>query len=338
MGKILLTGGTGFIGSHTAVELIKKGYEVVIADDLSNSESSVIERIEKIAGKKPVFYQIDVKDFEKTSVIFKEQKIDAVINFAGFKAVGESVEKPLMYYQNNIGIVLNLLQVMKLYACKVFIFSSSACVYGEKSTPPYSETSPAGDCTNPYGRTKFMCEEILKDAAKADPALCNILLRYFNPVGADESGLIGENPNGRPNNLMPSITQAAIGKRKEIFVFGTDYDTPDGSGVRDYIHVTDLAKGHIAALEYALKHTGAEIFNLGTGRGFSVLEMLSSFEKVNGIKLPVVIANRRPGDIATSYASVEKAEKLLGWRAEKGIEEMCKDAWHWEKNNRKVTL
>ncbi|MBQ7146044.1 MAG: UDP-glucose 4-epimerase GalE [Lachnospiraceae bacterium] len=331
MSKILLTGGTGFIGSHTAVELLDKGYEVVIADNLFNSSADVIDRIEHISGKRPLFYQLDVADGAALRQLFKEQTIDAVIHFAGYKAVGESVAKPLMYYRNNLDSTLTLLEVMAEVGCSRIIFSSSATVYGA-SQPPFREDMPAGGCSNPYGWTKYMIEVILQDAARAKEQLSVVLLRYFNPVGAHASGLIGEKPSGIPNNLMPYITQVAAGKRDHLNVFGNDYETPDGTGVRDYIHVVDLAKGHVAALAYALEHTGTEIFNLGTGKGSSVLEMIQAFEEANHLTIPYEIAPRRPGDLAFSYAETDKAERLLGWKAEKNLEDMCRDAWRFEKN------
>ena len=334
MKKILLTGGTGFIGSHTAVELIESGYDVVIADDLSNSEASVIDRIEQITGKRPVFYHADVADAEAVEQIFSAQDIEAVVHFAGFKAVGESVEKPLEYYRNNLDTTLTLLEVMKRHQVKSFVFSSSATVYGPKAEVPYQEEAETLGCTNPYGWTKFMIEQILRDAAEADPAMSVVLLRYFNPVGAHESGLIGEKPSGVPNNLMPYITQVAQGIRPKLNVFGDDYPTPDGTGVRDYIHVVDLAKGHVAALEYALSHEGCELFNLGTGRGYSVLDMVRTFERVNEVPVPYEVVGRRAGDLASYYANTAKAEKVLGWKAEKGIEEMCRDAWRWQKGQK----
>lgn len=328
---VLLTGGAGFIGSHTAVELIESGFEVVIADDLSNCDISVIDNIEKITGKRPVFYKADVKDKTALRKIFSENRIDSIVHFAGFKAVGESVEKPIMYYRNNLDTTLSLLETMKEYNVKKFIFSSSATVYGD-AVPPCVETMATGGCTNPYGWTKWMNEQILKDACKANPELRVILLRYFNPVGAHESGLLGEKPSGIPNNLMPYISQVASGKLERLSVFGNDYDTPDGTGVRDYIHVVDLAKGHVAALKYIDNVSGCDAINLGTGVGYSVLDMINVFSKVNGVEIPYVITDRRPGDIAALYSSPEKAYKVLGWKAEKTLEDMCRDTWNWEKN------
>ncbi len=331
--NVLLTGGTGFIGSHTAVELIAAGHSVVIADNLANSSASVIDRIEQITGVRPKFYQIDVADKAALERVFSENELDAVVHFAGLKAVGESVAKPLLYYRNNLDTTLALLEVMSAHGCKRFIFSSSATVYGMTNKVPFTEEMPVGGCTNPYGWTKFMIEQILRDAAVADPAMSVVLLRYFNPIGAHESGLIGEAPNGIPNNLMPYLCQVAAGKLPRLNVFGNDYPTPDGTGVRDYIHVVDLAKGHAAALTYSAAHTGAEVFNLGTGRGSSVLDLVKSFEKVNGLKLPYVIAPRRAGDIAECYADASKAERLLGWKAEKTLDDMCRDSWNWTKKS-----
>ena len=331
--KILLTGGMGYIGSHTAVELIDLGYDVVIADNLSNSNISVLDAIEKITGKRPAFYNCDVADAVKLNQVFEEsQNIEAVIHFAGYKAVGESVQKPIMYYRNNLDTTLTLLETMPKYNCRKLVFSSSATVYGETNPVPFTENMPVGGCTNPYGRTKYFIEEILKDAAKADDELSIVLLRYFNPIGAHESGLIGEKPNGIPNNLMPYITQTAAGVREKLSIFGNDYPTHDGTGVRDYIHVVDLAKGHAAALEYANKNTGAEVFNLGTGVGYSVMDVVNAFEKANGVPVPYVIAPRRSGDIAECYADTAKAKTVLGWSAKKTIEDMCRDSWNFQKN------
>ncbi len=329
---ILLTGGTGYIGSHTAVELLCAGREVVLADDLSNSGEETVARIARIAGRTPKFYRADVADRGAAARIFEENEIEAVVHFAGFKAVGESVEKPVAYYRNNLDTTLTLLEVMRAHGCRRIVFSSSATVYGTQSVPPFTEDMPTGGCTNPYGWTKFMIEQILRDAAAADPGFSAVLLRYFNPIGAHESGLIGERPNGIPNNLMPYLTQVAVGQRDHLNVFGDDYPTPDGTGVRDYIHVVDLAKGHLAALDYAMDHTGAEAINLGTGVGYSVLDVVHTFEKATGVPIPCVIAPRRPGDIAVSYADPAKAARLLGWRAEKDLEDMCRDAWRWQQN------
>lgn len=328
--SILLTGGTGFIGSHTAVETLGAGYDVVIADNLSNSEGSVIERIGQITGKKPVFCNIDVTDAEAVEKLFEEQEIEAVIHFAGFKAVGESVEKPLDYYRNNLDSALTILEVMKRHDVKEFIFSSSATVYSLVDAVPFTEGSGPLGCTNPYGWTKYMIEQILRDVCVSDPEMSAVLLRYFNPIGAHESGLIGEKPNGIPNNLMPYIAQVAQGIRPQLNVFGNDYPTPDGTGVRDYIHVVDLARGHVAALEYCRSHKGCEVFNLGTGQGYSVLDLVRTFERVNGVEIPYEIAERRAGDIAICYAETAKAASELGWKAEKDLEDMCRDAWRWQ--------
>lgn len=330
MGTVLLTGGTGFIGSHIAVELLASGYDVILADDLSNSEESVAARIGEIAGRTPEFYRVDAADRSAMETIFTENAIDAVIHCAGSKAVGESVQKPIIYYRNNLDTTLTLLETMARHGVHRFVFSSSATVYGAGTPAPYREDAPTGGCTNPYGWTKYMIEQMLRDAAAADQGLSVVLLRYFNPIGAHESGLIGEKPNGIPNNLMPYITQVAAGKRERLSVFGGDYPTPDGTGVRDYIHVVDLAKGHVAALRFAETHRGVETVNLGTGRGYSVLEVVHAFEKANGVKIPYVIAPRRAGDLAVCCADTEKAERVLGWRAERGLTDMCRDAWRWQ--------
>lgn len=330
--KVLLTGGSGYIGSHTAVELMAAGHEVVIVDDLSNSSEKVIDRLEKITGERIKFYEADVADDEKLDKIFEENNFDAVIHFAGFKAVGESVRKPLAYYENNLCTTFNLIKKMKKYNVKNLVFSSSATVYGVPKEVPLKEPMDTW-CTNPYGWTKFMNERILQDISVAEPDMSIVLLRYFNPIGAHISGLIGENPNGVPNNLMPYISQVAVGKLKELSVFGNDYDTVDGTGVRDYIHVVDLAKGHVKAIEYADKNNGVEIFNLGTGTGYSVLEIVEAFKKVNNVEVPYKIVERRPGDIATCYADATKAKEKLGWCATKTLEDMCKDTWNWQVNN-----
>ena len=333
MSSVLLTGGAGFIGSHTAVEMLEAGFDVVIVDNLYNSSESVIDRIAAITGKPaPKFYCADVADKAAMERIFTENDIGAVVHFAGYKAVGESVAKPVEYYRNNLDTTLTLLETMKAHNCKRFIFSSSATVYGDNSEAPFSETSPTGNCTNPYGWTKYMIEQILFGVAKAEPDMAVVLLRYFNPIGAHESGLIGERPNGIPNNLFPYITQTAAGIREKLNVFGDDYPTPDGTGVRDYIHVVDLAKGHVAALKFANTHTGAEVFNLGTGVGYSVLDAVHAFEKATGVKVPYAIAPRRPGDIAVCYSDASKAAALLGWKAERGLEAMCRDAWRWQQS------
>ena len=331
--KILVTGGTGYIGSHTVVELQNSGYEVVILDNLSNSSPKVLDRVEKITGKKAKFYEADILDREALTKIFSEEKIDAVIHFAGLKAVGESVAKPLEYYWNNITGTLTLLDVMRTNGCKNIIFSSSATVYGDPEMIPITEECPKGQCTNPYGWTKSMLEQILMDTQKADPEWNIILLRYFNPIGAHESGTIGENPNGIPNNLMPYITQVAVGKREILGVFGNDYDTHDGTGVRDYIHVVDLADGHVKALNKLNEKCGLKIYNLGTGKGYSVLDLVKNFEEATGVKVPYVIKDRRPGDIATCYASAAKAKEELGWEAQFDVKRMCEDSWRWQSMN-----
>ncbi len=325
---ILVTGGTGFIGSHTVVELQKSGYEVVIADNLVNSKIETLDNIEKITGIKPKFYLADVCDEGALRQIFAENAIEAVIHFAGLKAVGESVSKPYEYYSNNIVSTLTLYKVMRDFSCKNFVFSSSATVYGMNNTPPYTEDLPTS-ATNPYGQTKFMQEIILSDIAKADSDFSVALLRYFNPIGAHESGYIGEDPNGIPNNLMPYICKVAIGKLPYLNVYGNDYDTPDGTGVRDYIHVVDLAKGHIAALEYIMKNKGVLTVNLGTGKGSSVLDIVKAFEKASGVHIEYKIAGRRPGDVATVYACTDKATKLLGWSAKRSLDDMCRDSWNF---------
>ena len=330
---ILVTGGAGFIGSHTVVELQNAGYEVVVCDNLCNSSRKSLERVEKITCKPVKFYEADILDRDAMEKIFTENKIDSVIHFAGLKAVGESVAKPWEYYHNNITGTLVLVDVMRQHGVKNIIFSSSATVYGNPAFIPITEECPKGQCTNPYGWTKSMLEQILTDIQFADPEWNVILLRYFNPIGAHKSGLIGENPNGIPNNLMPYITQVAIGKRKELGVFGNDYDTHDGTGVRDYIHVVDLAKGHVAAIRKLDEKAGLKIYNLGTGKGYSVLDMVHNFEAATGVKIPYVIQPRRPGDIATCYSSAELAKKELGWVAENDIREMCEDSWRWQKMN-----
>ena len=330
--KVLLTGGAGYIGSHTAVEMIEAGYEVVIADNFDNSSPKVFDRIETITGKRPKFYELDVADNAAVDKMFAAEKFDAVVHFAGLKAVGESCAIPVRYYRNNIDTTLTLLEVMKDHGVHNFVFSSSATVYGVPEEVPLREDMPTS-CTNPYGWTKYMNEQILTDAAAADPELSVVLLRYFNPIGAHQSGLIGENPNGIPNNLMPYITQVAVGKLPRLGVFGNDYPTHDGTGVRDYIHVVDLAQGHVKAIEYAASHKGTEIFNLGTGTGYSVLDIVNAFMRVNGIDIPYDIKPRRPGDIAECYADPAKAREGLGWTAKYGIDEMCRDSWNWQKNN-----
>ena len=330
---ILVTGGAGYIGSHTCVELLNAGYDVVIIDNLYNSNQKAVDRIEEITGKKVKFYPDDMMDRAAVKRVFDENKIDAVIHFAGLKAVGESVHKPIEYYRTNIGSTLNLTDEMRAHGCKNIIFSSSATVYGDPAEIPITENCPKGTCTNPYGWTKWMQEQILTDIHTADPEWNVILLRYFNPIGAHKSGLIGEDPKGIPNNLLPYVAQVAIGKLPEINVFGIDYDTPDGTGVRDYIHVVDLARGHVKAIERFAKKDGVFICNLGTGHGYSVLDVIHAFEKACGKELPYVIRERRPGDIATCYSSPAKAEKELGWTAEFDLEDMCRDSWNWQQKN-----
>ena len=331
--SILVTGGVGFIGSHTVVELQNAGYDVVVLDNLCNANPKVLDRIEAITGKKVPFYKADIRDREALNEIFEKESIDSVIHFAGLKAVGESVQKPLEYYDNNISGTLVLVDVMRKHGCKNIIFSSSATVYGDPAFVPITEECPKGVCTNPYGWTKSMLEQILSDIQKADNEWNVVLLRYFNPIGAHKSGTIGENPNGIPNNLMPYITQVAVGKREELGVFGDDYDTPDGTGVRDYIHVVDLALGHVKALKKIEEKAGLKIYNLGTGCGYSVLDVVHNFEKASGVKIPYSIKPRRAGDIATCYADAAKAKEELGWEAQYGILEMCEDSWRWQKNN-----
>lgn len=330
--KILVTGGAGYIGSHTVIELLEKGYEVVIVDNFYNSHPEVLARIKELSGKDFKFYEIDLLNKNDLKKVFEENKMDSVIHFAGYKAVGESVEKPLMYYHNNLTSTFILCEVMKEYGVKNIVFSSSATVYGLSNISPLKEDLPLST-TNPYGTTKLFIEQILRDLYTSDNQWSIALLRYFNPIGAHISGRIGENPNGLPNNLMPFITQVAVGKREKLSVFGNDYDTVDGTGVRDYIHVVDLAKGHIKALEKHMDFKGVEAYNLGTGRGVSVLELVNTFEKVNGVKIPYTISDRRLGDIATCFADASKAKEELEWEAEKTIEDMCKDSWNWQKNN-----
>lgn len=330
---VLITGGAGYIGSHTAIELLNAGYEVVIADNLINSSEIVVDRIKEISGKDFKFYNIDVLDEEKVEQIFKENSIEATIHFAALKAVGESVEKPLEYYHNNLTSTLVVLKVMRKYNVKNFVFSSSATVYGDSKDVPFRESSPLQPATNPYGSTKVMNENILRDLYKADNSWNIALLRYFNPIGAHESGLIGENPKGIPNNLMPYITKVAVGELKEVKVFGNDYDTPDGTGVRDYIHVVDLAVGHVKALDKLKTKPGIVTYNLGTGKGVSVLEMIKAVSKACGKELPYSIAPRRAGDIAVCYADASKANKELGWTAERDLDDMCRDSWNWQSKN-----
>ncbi len=331
--NVLVTGGAGYIGSHTCVELIETGHTPIVVDNLYNSSAKSLERVKEITGVEVKFYEGDVRDEALLNKIFDENEIGAVIHFAGLKAVGESVAKPLAYYDNNLVSTMVLARVMGNRGCKKIIFSSSATVYSGDNEMPLRETSKTGNCTNPYGWTKYMCEQILRDIAKADPEWSVVLLRYFNPVGAHKSGKIGEHPNGIPNNLMPFISQTAIGKRKQLSVFGNDYDTHDGTGVRDYIHVVDLAKGHVAAVSYMEANKGEAVFNLGTGTGYSVLDMVKAFETANGIPVPYVIAERRPGDLATCYADPTKSREVLGWTAKHDQTDMCRDTWNWQRQN-----
>ena len=330
---ILVTGGAGFIGSHTVVELQNAGYEVVVVDNLSNSSEKSLKRVEEITGKPVKFYKADILDKPALEEIFQKESIDSCIHFAGLKAVGESVQKPWEYYHNNITGTLLLLDVMRKHNVKNIVFSSSATVYGSPEVVPVTEECPKGEITNPYGQTKAMLEQVLTDIYKADNEWNVVLLRYFNPIGAHKSGKIGENPNGIPNNLMPYITQVAVGKLEKLGVFGDDYDTPDGPGVRDYIHVVDLAKGHVKAIEKVKENPGLKIYNLGTGIGYSVLDIVKNFEEATGITIPYEIKPRRAGDIATNYADASLAKRELGWTAENGIKEMCQDAWRWQSQN-----
>ena len=331
--KVLVTGGAGFIGSHTAVELINRGHDIVILDNLSNASEKALERIETLTGKKVPFYRTDILDREGLEKLFAAEDITSCIHFAGLKAVGESVEKPWEYYNNNISGTLTLTDVMRRHGVKKIIFSSSSTVYGTPEKVPVTEETPKGVCTNPYGWTKSMLEQILSDMQKADPEWSVVLLRYFNPIGAHESGLIGEDPSGIPNNLMPYVAKVAVGQLEKLSVFGNDYPTPDGTGVRDFIHVVDLAKGHVLACNYAAEHSGSEIINLGTGQGYSVLDLVNTFMRVNHVNVPYVIAARRPGDIAENYADPSKAQALLGWKAEKTLEDMCRDTYRFQQRN-----
>lgn len=333
MANILVTGGAGFIGSHTCVELLAAGHEIIVVDNFSNSKPEALRRISQISGKEIKFTELDILDIEALDRVFDENKIDAVIHFAGLKAVGESVEKPVEYYHNNITGTLMLIKSMRAHGCKKLVFSSSATVYGVDNTVPYVETMPTHTSTNPYGYTKVMIEQILMDVCKADPEWSVALLRYFNPIGAHKSGLLGEDPNGIPNNLFPYIAQVAVGKREYLGVFGNDYDTPDGTGVRDYIHVMDLASGHVCAVDYVLAHKGVEAVNLGTGVGSSVFDVLHAFEKACGRELPYKIMPRRAGDIAWCYADASKAKKLFGWEAKYSLEEMAADGWNFTQKN-----
>lgn len=332
--QILVTGGAGFIGSHTLVELYQAGHTAVVVDNLSNSSKESLKRVAELCKVKEIpFYQVDIRDKEGLEKVMTAHKFDACIHFAGLKAVGESVEKPWLYYENNINGTLVLMKMLEKHNCKNIIFSSSATIYGEPAEMPITENCPKGVCTNPYGWTKSMLEQVLTDIQKADKEWNVVLLRYFNPIGAHKSGRIGENPNGIPNNLMPYITQVAIGKREKLNVFGNDYNTADGTGVRDYIHVVDLAKAHVSALKAINKNCGLEIYNVGTGRGYSVLEVVKAFEKANDLKVAYEIKERRLGDIAECYCNPQKIEKELGWKAENDLEDMCRDSWNWQKNN-----
>ena len=333
--KILLAGGAGYIGTHTAVTLAEAGHDVVIADNFCNSCRKAVDRAEKITGKDFPVFEVDVKDKGAIARIFKAHKIDCVIHFAGLKAVGESVEKPLRYYRNNVDTTLTLLECMQDAGVKRIVFSSSATVYGEENEVPYVEDMKRGECTNPYGWTKSMMEQILTDTAKADPELSVVLLRYFNPIGAHESGLIGEDPRGIPNNLMPYVTQVAVGRRDHLTIFGGDYDTKDGTCLRDYIHVMDLAEGHLKAVEYSQDHQGVEIFNLGTGVPYSVLDIVKTFEKATGVPVAYQIGDRRAGDLPVVVANADKAREILGWEAKRDLYDMCRDSWNWQSNNPK---
>ena len=331
--NVLVTGGAGYIGSHTCVELLESGYGVVVIDNLCNSNPKSLDRVKELTGKDFKFYEGDVRDEALLRKIFAENEIGCVIHFAGLKAVGESVAQPWRYYDNNLNSTLVLTKVMEEVGMKKLIFSSSATVYSGDNEMPLRETSKTGHCTNPYGWTKYMTEQILSGMAHADKEWGIVLLRYFNPIGAHKSGRIGEDPRGIPNNLMPYITQVAVGRREKLSVFGNDYDTPDGTGVRDYIHVVDLAKGHVAAVKFVAAHPGCDVFNLGTGCGYSVLDMVKTFQEVNEVPVPYQIVDRRPGDLATCYADPAKSAEVLGWKAEKTLADMCKDSWRWQSNN-----
>ena len=331
--NVLVTGGAGYIGSHTCVELLERGYGVIVADNLVNSSAKSLERVQQITGKSLDFYEIDVRDRAALDRIFEKHDINCAIHFAGLKAVGESVAMPLEYYDNNLNSTITLCRAMKDHGVKNIVFSSSATVYSGDNEMPLRESSHTGMCTNPYGWTKYMSEQILRDTAFADEEWSIALLRYFNPIGAHSSGLIGEDPRGIPNNLMPFISQVAVGRRDHLNVFGNDYDTHDGTGVRDYIHVVDLARGHVCAIEYMQKHKGENVFNLGTGMGYSVLDMVKAFERVTGIKIPYEIVARRPGDLATVYSCPDKSAELLGWKAQYNLDDMCRDTWAWQSKN-----
>ena len=331
--NVLVTGGAGYIGSHTVVELLNAGHQAIIVDDLSNAKADVIDRIETITGKRPAFYELDCKDKDGLRQVFSAHPVDAVIHFAAFKAVGESVRKPLQYYRNNLDCAMAMLEVMEEFGCKKFVFSSSATVYGPNNPHPYKEEMPALQSSSPYGWTKVMIERILTDYVTAHPDFCAILLRYFNPIGAHESGLLGDDPNGIPNNLMPYVGRVAAGQLEKLTIFGDDYPTPDGTCQRDYLHVVDLAVGHLRALEYAANHTGVEAINLGTGNGVSVLELVHAFEKANGIRVPYVIGPRRDGDLPAFWADATKAKKLLGWEATHTVEDMCRSTWNFARKS-----
>ena len=331
--NVLVTGGAGYIGSHTCVELLNKDYGVVVIDNLVNSSAKSVERVEQITGKHVAFYQEDVRNRAALDRIFEKHDIGCVIHFAGLKAVGESVVMPLEYYDNNLYSTVRLCEAMRDHGVRDIVFSSSATVYSSENPIPWKETYVTGNCSSPYGWTKFMSEQILRDTSRAVDDFSVSLLRYFNPIGAHSSGLIGEDPRGIPNNLMPFIAQVAVGRRDHLNVFGNDYNTPDGTGVRDYIHVVDLARGHVAAIEYMQTHRGESVFNLGTGQGYSVLDMVKAFERVTGVKIPYEIAPRRPGDLATVYSSPDKSAQLLGWKAQYTLEDMCRDTWAWQSKN-----
>ncbi|MBE6099428.1 MAG: UDP-glucose 4-epimerase GalE [Anaerovibrio sp.] len=331
--KILLAGGAGYIGSHIALALLENGQDVVVMDNFDNSSPEAIMRVEEMTGQTVSLYEADVTNKKVTLAVFKKEKPDCVIHLAGLKAVGESIEQPIRYYRNNIDTTLTLLECMAKTGCKNIVFSSSATVYGEENAAPCHEKMPKGKCSNPYGWTKSMMEQILQDASAADKDMSVVLLRYFNPIGAHESGRIGENPRGIPNNLMPYVTQVAVGKRDKLTIFGDDYDTPDGTCLRDYIHIMDLAEGHLKAVDFCVENKGTEIINLGTGQPYSVLDIVKTFEKVNNIQVPYEIGPRRGGDLPAVYADVSKAEKVLGWKAKRTLADMCRDSWNWQKNN-----
>ena len=331
--RIFLAGGAGYIGSHTALELLNHGHEVVIADNYANSSPEAVHRVEELTGKKIALYEADVQDAAAVREILAQERPDTVIHFAGLKAVGESVEQPLRYYRNNINTTLSLLEAMEAEGVHKFIFSSSATIYGAQNPSPYKEDMPKGLCTNPYGWTKSMMEQILADAAHAYPKLGVVLLRYFNPIGAHESGMIGEDPQGIPNNLMPYVSQVAVGKLEKLTIYGKDYDTPDGTCLRDYIHVMDLAEGHVKAVEFAATHEGIDVFNLGTGKPYSVLDIVNTFQRVNNVPVKYVMGPRREGDLPSCYADASKARAILGWEARRNLEDMCRDSWNWQQKN-----